>query len=705
MKTHEVKLVLANNHYYVYKGPRRIIATDLETNIKTNFSYLFYDFETYVDNRTGQLKPYAMSYNFVSNDNKESGVILKDNIEDNIEKKIAEFFMRYLDNHVVCLVGFNNSAFDDYILIDILSSHFKKLSKVLLDSRSRILSAVYNNKFFTKDLYRFLMTSLRKAAKNFKCDINKKSLDHRQVQDHVDNGTFTQYVDINKDSIIEYSLYDVLSLTELYFKVSKSFLKINENMSIDSSVTLSHMTMKAYKKYLMSLRDTSKPMSLPIVSTFEYDEIIRKAMIGGRCQIFNLMEEKNYHVQSIDVVSLYPFVMMNKEFPYLPETYVGHKTWKKALDKEWFIATDVFVENKFGIYEAEILSQPFDKVVPKRNDDNTWDWACEQCFKCWVDNITLHCLRRHGGSFKVISGYYFDLPQDKIFSSFLEPMMKEKMCQDEYHAKCSTDFNPALRECIKLLMNSLSGKMGQLPITTDKTICDTQQSCDKFLDKHQKSAEVMSIRNKLWLLKAKIEKPKIKSPTILAVLIYAYAREYMYDNFISKVRYKYGMDTDSLFIRISEIKNLDQNLIGTNFGQVKYDLKYDDCYGIYAGKKMYANYRICDDGMEEIIKYKFKGIGPNDKQIPLDRIDEIKNLIKDDNLLGLRQAWKEFSSINKLQILRDILNQDSVYVLCNHIKRKFIVKDVDNSFTINDTYILKEFGKNKEQNYTLQDYF
>lgn len=425
-KTHEVKLVLANNHYYVYKGPKRIITTNIETNIKTNFSYLFYDFEIYVDNRTGQLKPYAMSYNFVSNDNKESGVILKNNIEDDIEKRIAEFFMKYLDNHAVCLVGFNNSAFDDYILIDILSSYFKKLSKVLLDSRSRILSAVYNNKFFTKDLCRFLMTSLRKATKNFKCDINKKSLDHRQVQDHVDNGTFTQYVDSNRDSIIEYSLYDVLSLTELYFKVSKAFLKINENMSIGSCVTLSHMAMNAYKKYLMSLRDTFRPMSLPIASTFEYDENIRKAMIGGRCQIFNSMEEKDCYVQSIDVVSLYPFVMMNKEFPYFPETYAGHKVWKKSSDKEWFIATNVFVENKFGIYEAEILSQPFDKVVPRRNDDNTWDWSCERRFKCWIDDVTLRCLRRHGGSFKVISGYYFDLPRDKIFSSFLEPMMKEK---------------------------------------------------------------------------------------------------------------------------------------------------------------------------------------------------------------------------------------------------------------------------------------
>ena len=57
------------------------------------------------------------------------------------------------------------------------------------------------------------------------------------------------------------------------------------------------------------------------------------------------------------------------------------------------------------------------------------------------------------------------------------------------------------------------------------------------------------------------------------------------------------------------------------------------------------------------------------EQIHLDRIDEIKDLIKDDNLLGLHQAWKEFSNVNKLQILRDILSQNSVYVLCNHIKK------------------------------------
>jgi hypothetical protein len=675
----------------------------VETKIKTNFDYLFYDFETYV-NKTGQLEPYAMAYNLVSKDNNKSGVIIKSNIKDNIEKRIAEFFLEYLDNQKICLVGFNNGAFDDYILIDILSTYFKKLDKVLLDSRSRILSATYNG-LFTKDLYRFLMTSLQKATQNFKCNISKKFLDHRQIQEHVDDDTFTRYLDDNRDNIIEYSLCDVLSLTELYFKVSEAFTNIDKNMSIDSCLTLSHMSMKAFKAHLISLRNTPKSMALPIVTTFEHDEIMRRAMVGGRCQIFNATEEKTHHVQSIDVVSLYPFVMMNKEFPYLPETYVGHKTWKTSPDEEWFIETNIFVEDKFGIYEVEILAQPNDKIVPKHNDDNhTWDWNYEQRFECWVDSITLSCLQRHGGKFKVISGYFFKLPKAKIFTSFLTPLMKEKMRQDEYQITNNKAFNPALRECIKLSMNSLSGKMGQLPITIEKTISDTQRGCDKFLNMYQKTAEVTLVRNKVWLLKAKIEKPKIKSPTILAILIYAYAREYMYENFISKVQHKYGMDTDSLFIRVSEIGNLDKNLIGSNFGQVKCEFKLDDCYGIYVGKKMYANYRIRDDGTEEIIKYKFKGLSPNDKQISDNRIDEVKIMIENNNLTALRKVWKELHNIDKLQILRDILKQDVVYVLCNHIKKRFNTKDVDNNFTINDTYVVKKFGKNVEQNYEIEEY-
>ena len=31
--------------------------------------------------------------------------------------------------------------------------------------------------------------------------------------------------------------------------------------------------------------------------------------------------------------------------------------------------------------------------------------------------------------------------------------------------------------------------------------------------------------------------------------------------------------------------------------------------------------------------------------------------------------------------------------MCNHMKRKFTIKDVGSSFTINDSYILKEFDK------------
>ena len=123
----------------------------------------------------------------------------------------------------------------------------------------------------------------------------------------------------------------------------------------------------------------------------------------------------------------------------------------------------------------------------------------------------------------------------------------------------------------------------------------------------------------------KDEDLNIKSPTIIAILIYAYAREYMCENFISKDVYKYGMDTDSLFFRSKDLYKINPKLFGDNPGQVKLELP-TRVRGIYTGKKMYANY-IVKNNVEEMIKFKFKGVSSSDKYITRDKVEYIKELL------------------------------------------------------------------------------
>lgn len=53
---------------------------------------------------------------------------------------------------------------------------------------------------------------------------------------------------------------------------------------------------------------------------------------------------------------------------------------------------------------------------------------------------------------------------------------------------------------------------------------------------------------------------------ILVILIYVYVIEYMYENFIFKVKFKYGMDIGSLFLRFNDVNKIDKRLFGDKFG-------------------------------------------------------------------------------------------------------------------------------------------
>lgn len=688
-----VELVLFQEHYYVYKG---LIPSEDEGHEEndardnTTGSYVFYDFETYMDPRTFIATPYAMSY-CVVNDGIQisSGCITKSSITEKDTQDfytgVYNFFISHIEFGIVRLIGFNNGAFDDYILIDILSMFNKKLGKVLVDKTSKILSFHYKD-MCSKDAYRFFITSLKQATKSFKCVTQKGEFKHHIVQEHVDENTYETWFKENKEALIDYALRDVVSLKELYFKALNMFKHINQDLDMDRSLTLSQMSMSAFSR---SIERSGK--RLPILDKHE-DDTIRQALIGGRCQIFDACDEYNHELQCIDVVSLYPYVMINKKYPYIFED----SSYKPDSKKRWFKRCNRLIEGKIGIYETTIHDQPTDAIIPMKHEDGTLNWTPELPFTRWIDSITLNCLRRHNGSFTVHKGYVFDLPMDYIFKDYLDPIMTQKMEQDRLKDQKDPAYNPAMRECLKLLMNSLSGKMGQRPIVSEKTICDSGVMADELAKKYGDSASFIPIRDKLFIVEGDINEHniRVKSPTILAIMIYAYAREYMYDNFITKVHYKYGMDTDSLFLRSSEIHRIDSALFGDDCGQVKIELPAG-CHGVFAGKKMYSFYQRSLDGRDKIVKFKFKGIKESDKIIPDEDVIEIRDKIEKQDWKFLNKTWNSFRSATSLESLRNILQNKKIHVLCSQIVRNFKnVTDHDKSFLIRGRYMIKTFPNN-----------
>ncbi len=76
--------------------------------------------------------------------------------------------------------------------------------------------------------------------------------------------------------------------------------------------------------------------------------------------------------------------------------------------------------------------------------------------------------------FKVIKGYYFDDSHNKKINKLIVKLFDER-------ANMKQEGNPA-QQAIKLLMNSIYGKLLQRPITTETVIKDSEEAFNKFLE-------------------------------------------------------------------------------------------------------------------------------------------------------------------------------------------------------------------------------
>jgi hypothetical protein len=696
-----VNIVLHGGHYFVYKGINFNSDVIYEEQI-TYKRILFYDMETYFDPTTKNIQPYCFSYCYfdIQNNMQKKGHIIKSSINDDIKKNIFGFFNNFAENNNhTLIVGFNNGAFDDYLLLDILSDHRKKLIFTLIDKRGRVLKFVWGS-LHSKDVYRFLMTSLRNAAKSFKCNTQKLEINHEDIQRSVNMGTYDKYMtnDII-DKIGKYAEVDVVSLAELYFKIVKEFKNIDDNLDVTKSLTISHMSMNAFKtnlhKQYINVKNVHK--KLPILSNKLQNDFVQLSIIGGRCDVFQKGEFHN--VTMVDVCSLYPHIMIENKFPYFIEKYDYYAKCYKTVDIP-FKHTTKYVPDVCGIYNVMIISQPKDAIVPLLTNDGTYNWHYTKSFNRWITHVSLEMLKTYGCKFSVIEGWIFDCDNDYIIRDFLKPIMELKRQQDLYKKNNDLRFNSALRECLKLIMNALSGKMCQSPITTERILTDDHNKCDVLTAKYRYSP-ILLIRDKLWLLDCEKDKPTILSPTIIGSMIFDLARKYMYENVITKVTQKYYMDTDSMLMDISGLDEIDKNMFGDDHGKLKIELDHNNgpFHAIVAAKKCYCIYTIDDKGNEIIHKFRIKGINVDQDRLLIDKdIVVAKNAILNKNYEKLDEIYDKSRSVKTIEFMRQLCNNETVNVLCSQIFRSLKGSMHTESFMIKSRYIIKKlpFKHNEE---------
>jgi hypothetical protein len=158
---------------------------------------------------------------------------------------------------------------------------------------------------------------------------------------------------------------------------------------------------------------------------------------------------------------------------------------------------------------------------------------------------------------EVKSGIVFS---DKVKScemfSFLGDLMKLKNQQDKLAKSDDPKYNAALRECSKLQMNAVSGKVIEGLHLEQVKLVNTQLEMDKINAKYEVSA-INNIGSAVFVSYNKTTEEELhkQRPVYIGAMIYEYARCYMYKNIMAPIGFDklLYMDTDACKFSSSDV--------------------------------------------------------------------------------------------------------------------------------------------------------
>ncbi|KAJ2210172.1 hypothetical protein EV179_006406, partial [Coemansia sp. RSA 487] len=294
-----------------------------------------------------------------------------------------------------------------------------------------------------------------------------------------------------------------------------------------------------------------------------------------------------------------------------------------------------------------------------------------------VTSQDMDTLIKYGCEFEVVHGIYWEQDVGQLFQTYFEPLVREKMKQDELKERGDDSYNPAVRELCKLLMNSLSGKLIQRDYDDVVEVITSKEQMNKFRQKCKEEIKILDIGKTYSLVAGELQNYANNMPTIYGALIYSYARSHMYDMILSKVdpNRLFGMDTDSAFITVGQYNELVEKypgIFGDDFGQFKEEVlelvdsnNEDGPFGIFVAPKCYCFYaRDKTSRHERFIKARFKGIN-------IDR-DRIWDTSVDYNTLDARQVHDLYygDKLGKIDVAfyRTCLKQDVTMLHSNLAK-------------------------------------
>lgn len=531
---------------HIFKDGRDVLTpshnyTNQQKESKCGLFYVFFDYETVVDfEQSSCMRPYSLSIFCVDSTELEhlNKLDEKGNREeiDELKAKRAQTFLgadcgeqfiewivQSQENRRYRFIGFNNSNFDNLLLMNTMLKDTNDLNVAdIFIAGNAVMDFTLNGRHKTFDLHRHLVGSLADNCNSFKVKCcAKKSFDHSIPQQHYLDGTLDAWAAANTE-LKEYNEYDVLATAVLFARYEAALKKIPavKDYPLLESKTVGSLIYKLFTAH-------NKKVALPKLSLDQYKRVL-KYKAAGRVEMFNGIQKLDERLASNDVCSLYPYVMSIAPVMYP----AGEIVEVKKYDKK-----------RIGFYRCDIdqtslRARNLPLIHPRKTEtENQWDFD-GILYDYTISNVMIELLRQHGCPVKVHDGFVFTkaVKSCEMFG-FLLDFMQAKNAQDELCETQNPTYNPALRNTIKLLSNAVSGKVIE-GLHLEKTVALNDPLKYLELLKSAQSVNMVSAAGqKLFVTYTAKEADLISKqrPIYLGVFVYDYARTHMYNHSYSKI--------------------------------------------------------------------------------------------------------------------------------------------------------------------------
>jgi len=553
--TAECKII--KNNQILFSPKQANLNNKIKEEVK--HQYLFFDYETVIDfSKNSCMQEYSLS---ILNLNNRDLIDLTKADEKKDEKTVNEikekncvtflgfdcsiqfikWLLEYQKDTSFVLIGYNNANFDNFILLDALLKYNEidteyNVSDIFYNG-SQLLNFYINGRHNTFDIHKHLMGRLSDNCTSFKINCcAKKSFDHSKAQQMYLDGTLIDY--INEDlELKNYNEYDVLATAVLFNKYRNALKQIpatkNYANSLHEIKTIGSLIYKVFDE-----SKNKKQFNLPKLNYQQYKDL-QSSKIAGRVELFNGIQKVNERLVSTDVCSLYPYVMSVAP-NYYPCGEIIQTNEYKGDDVIGFYYCD--------IDQTNLKPNNLPNIYAKKSKiDN--DWSYQGILENYlISNVMIGLLKKFNCKVVIRNGFYFsDKKKSCDMFDFLLDFMNAKNNQDTMKKNKNNDYNSALRETLKLLMNSISGKVIEGLHNEKTTDVGSVAEYEKIKNKAQSINFINAIGNKIFVT-YEIDEEKLinkQRPIYLGVLIYDYAKRYMYENSYSKIGLDQLLYTDT----------------------------------------------------------------------------------------------------------------------------------------------------------------